>query len=131
MRNDVSVWLMSRTYKWEVLLDGDFTSTNPKLSKEIMEKIGHGCPTPGRARRLTVGRNITLTLIEFIAVWRRVRIPSVSHKKRRKGNPVPRGINGHPIPGRYKNMNLALHVGGVSNETVKYGCGFCGTCTKE
>jgi hypothetical protein len=42
------------------------TSTNPKLSKKIikerMVKIGRGSQTPGRTGRLTVGRNITLTL---------------------------------------------------------------------
>jgi hypothetical protein len=46
------------------------TSTNPKLSKKIikerMGKIGRGVPdgclTPGQTGRLTVGRNITLTL---------------------------------------------------------------------
>jgi hypothetical protein len=32
---------------------------------------------------------------------------------------------------RYKYGDLALHVGGVSNETVKYGREFCGTSTKE
>jgi hypothetical protein len=32
-------------------------------------------------------------------------------------------ILGHPVPGRYKYGNLALQVGGVSDETVKYGYG--------
>jgi hypothetical protein len=31
---------------------------------------------------------------------------------------------GHPVPGGYKYGNLALQVGGVSDETVKYGFGF-------
>jgi hypothetical protein len=30
----------------------------------------------------------------------------------------------HPVPGGYKYGNLALQVGGVSDETVKYGYGF-------
>jgi hypothetical protein len=34
---------------------------------------------------------------------------------------------GHPVPGRYKYGDLALQVGGVSNETVKYNREFCGT----
>jgi hypothetical protein len=28
---------------------------------------------------------------------------------------------GHPVPGGYKYRDLALQVGGVSDETVKYG----------
>jgi hypothetical protein len=31
----------------------------------------------------------------------------------------------------YKYGNLAFQVGGVSNETVKYGREFCGTSTQE
>jgi hypothetical protein len=31
---------------------------------------------------------------------------------------------GHPVPGGYKYGNLALQVGGVSDETVKFGFGF-------
>jgi hypothetical protein len=34
---------------------------------------------------------------------------------------------GLPVPGGYKYGNLALQVGGVSDETVKYGHGFCET----
>jgi hypothetical protein len=37
----------------------------------------------------------------------------------------------HPVPGGYKYENLALQVGGVSDETVKYGREFCGTSTEE
>jgi hypothetical protein len=37
----------------------------------------------------------------------------------------------HPVPGGYKYGNLALQVGGVSDETVKYGREFCGTSTQE
>jgi hypothetical protein len=37
----------------------------------------------------------------------------------------------HPIPGGYKYGNLALQVGGVSDETVKYGRELCGTSTRE
>jgi hypothetical protein len=44
---------------------------------------------------------------------------------------VPGGITGHPVPGRYKYGNLALQVGEVSDETVKYGREFCGTSTQE
>jgi hypothetical protein len=33
---------------------------------------------------------------------------------------------GHPVPEEYKYGNLALQVGGVSAEAVKYGYGFCG-----
>jgi hypothetical protein len=33
--------------------------------------------------------------------------------------------------GGYKYRNLALQVGGVSDETVKYGHEFCGTSTQE
>jgi hypothetical protein len=36
---------------------------------------------------------------------------------------------GHPAPGGYKYGDLALEVGGVSDETVKYGCEFCRTST--
>jgi hypothetical protein len=36
--------------------------------------------------------------------------------------PNARGVYlGHPIPGGYKYGDLALQVGGVSNETVNYG----------
>jgi hypothetical protein len=37
----------------------------------------------------------------------------------------------HPVPGGYKYGNLALQVGGVSDETVNYGSEFCGTSTQE
>jgi hypothetical protein len=30
----------------------------------------------------------------------------------------------NPVPGGYKYGNLSLQVGGVSDETVKYGFGF-------
>jgi hypothetical protein len=33
----------------------------------------------------------------------------------------------HPVPGGYKYGNLALQVGGVSDETIKYNFGFCAT----
>jgi hypothetical protein len=36
----------------------------------------------------------------------------------------PGGIIGPPVPGEYKYGNLAVQVGGVSNETVKYGFEF-------
>jgi hypothetical protein len=38
---------------------------------------------------------------------------------------------GHPVPGGYKYGDLALEVGGVSDETIKYGREFCGTSTQE
>jgi hypothetical protein len=44
---------------------------------------------------------------------------------------VTGGITGPPVPGGYKYGNLAHQVGGVSNETVKYGREFCGTSTQE
>jgi hypothetical protein len=34
---------------------------------------------------------------------------------------------GHPVSGGNKYGNLALQVGGVSDETLKYGREFCGT----
>jgi hypothetical protein len=37
--------------------------------------------------------------------------------------------SGHPVPGGYKYENLALQVGGVSDETLKYGYGFIATPT--
>jgi hypothetical protein len=37
----------------------------------------------------------------------------------------------NPVPGGYKYGNLALQVGGVLNETVKYGREFCGTSIQE
>jgi hypothetical protein len=38
---------------------------------------------------------------------------------------------GHAVPGGYKYEDLALQVGGVSDEAVKYVREFCGTSTKE
>jgi hypothetical protein len=38
---------------------------------------------------------------------------------------------GHSLSGGYKYEDLALQVGGVSSETVKYGREFCGTWTRE
>jgi hypothetical protein len=35
----------------------------------------------------------------------------------------------HPVPGGYKYGDLTLQVGGVSDETVKYGREFCDTST--
>jgi hypothetical protein len=37
---------------------------------------------------------------------------------------------GHPVPGGYKYGNMTLQVG-FSDETVKYGYGFCATPTIE
>jgi hypothetical protein len=36
----------------------------------------------------------------------------------------------HPVPGGYKYGDLALEIGGVSNER-EYDCGFCGTQTRK
>jgi hypothetical protein len=44
---------------------------------------------------------------------------------------MPKGITGHPVPGGYKYGNLALQVGDVSDETVKYGYRFGATRTTE
>jgi hypothetical protein len=38
---------------------------------------------------------------------------------------------GHPVSGGYKYGNLALQVGGVSDETAKYGYGFSANRTTE
>jgi hypothetical protein len=54
-----------------------------------------------------------------------------SHKRRHKMNPVPGGITGPPCSWGYKYGNLALQVGGVSDETAKYGFGFWATRTIE
>jgi hypothetical protein len=86
-----------------------------------------------RHQGLTVGRNVTLTLDWTIMFLRDIygdlafqvgggleylhRSPA-SRKRRRRGNPVPGGITGG-----YKHRNLALKVGEISDETVKYGYG--------
>jgi hypothetical protein len=38
---------------------------------------------------------------------------------------------GHLVPGGYKYGDLALQVGGVLDETVKYGREFCGISNQE
>jgi hypothetical protein len=58
---------------------------------------------------LIVGRNVTST----------------------SGTQSPEVWLGHPVLGEYKYGDLALQVGWVSNETVKYGHEFCGTLTQE
>jgi hypothetical protein len=40
-------------------------------------------------------------------------------------------MGSHPVPGGYKYRNLALQVGGVSNEIVEYGREFCWTSTQD
>jgi hypothetical protein len=55
----------------------------------------------------------------------------VSRKRRREGNPMSGGITGAPCSWRYKYGDLALQVGGVSDETVKYGLEFRGTWARE
>jgi hypothetical protein len=42
---------------------------------------------------------------------------------------MPGGILGHPVPGGCTTADLAHQVGGVSDETVIYGCGSCATLT--
>jgi hypothetical protein len=58
-------------------------------------------------------------------------LPPASHKRRRKGNPAPGGKLSYPVPGVYKYGNLALHVGGVSDERRIYDYGYCATLTSE
>jgi hypothetical protein len=48
-----------------------------------------------------------------------------------KGTQCPGVYLGHLVPGGYKYGDLALQVGGVPNETVKYSREFCGTSTEE
>jgi hypothetical protein len=47
------------------------------------------------------------------------------------GTQFPGVYLGHPVPGGYKYGNLALQVGGVSDEAVKYGREFYRTSTHE
>jgi hypothetical protein len=54
-----------------------------------------------------------------------------SRKRRQKGNPVPGVYLGHPVPRGCKYGDLALQVGGVSNETVKYGLSSAGLRPKS
>jgi hypothetical protein len=56
---------------------------------------------------------------------------SAASRKNKKGIQCPWLQLGHPVPGGYKYGDLALQVGGVSNETVKYGLEFCGPSTQE
>jgi hypothetical protein len=48
---------------------------------------------------------------------------------RRQDTQFPGVQLGHYVPRGYKYGNLALQIGGVSDETVKYGYGFCATRT--
>jgi hypothetical protein len=82
--------------------------------------VPDGCLTPGRTGRLTVGRNITLTLTLTLNV-----------STGRKRNPVPGSITGQPCSWGISLRDLALQVGGVSYETVKYGREFCGTWIQQ
>jgi hypothetical protein len=61
--------------------------------------------TSGQTGRLTEGRKITLTLTLTLVDF----------------NPVPGDITGPLCSGGHKYGDLALQVGGVSYETVKYG----------
>jgi hypothetical protein len=38
---------------------------------------------------------------------------------------------GHPVLGRYKYGDLALQIGGVSDDRVIYGCVSCATLTSD
>jgi hypothetical protein len=49
----------------------------------------------------------------------------------KKGTQCPGVYLGYPVPGGYKYGDLALYVGGVSNETIKYGSEFCGILSQE
>jgi hypothetical protein len=40
-------------------------------------------------------------------------------------------VRSDPVTGGYKYGDLILQVGGVSDETVKYGREFCGISTQE
>jgi hypothetical protein len=44
---------------------------------------------------------------------------------------VREGATKYRVPGGYKYGKLSLQVGGVSDETLKYGREFCGTSTQE
>jgi hypothetical protein len=48
----------------------------------------------------------------------------------KKGTQCPGEKLGHPVPWGYQYGDLALQVGGVSDEIVKYGREFCGTSTQ-
>jgi hypothetical protein len=59
-------------------------------------------------------------------------LSKASRKRRQKVNPVSGGITGQSCSWEgNKYRNLALQVGGVSNEKVKYSRAFCGTSTQE
>jgi hypothetical protein len=69
-----------------------------------------------------------LVLRKLNPVWRWVRIPPQlaweSYEATKRGTQCPREYLGHPVSGGYKYGTLALQVGGVSEETVKYGSEF-------
>jgi hypothetical protein len=78
---------------------GHPTSTNPKLSKNNQRENGKnwsrvldGCLTPGRTGRLTVGRNVTLTLTltKLSPVSEYVHRSPASCRRGRKWSAVPR-----------------------------------------
>jgi hypothetical protein len=63
------------------------------------------------------------------AGWNTSTVVPASRTRLQKGNPVPEVVN--PVPVGYKYGDLALQVGGVSDETVKFGYGFYATLTSE
>jgi hypothetical protein len=91
---------------------------------------------PGPLIFLTNSSSIVLTrlrgsLPRVEAGYNTSTVIPVSHKRQQKGNPVPGGITRLPCSWSYKYGNLALQVGVVSDETVKYSREFCGTSTQE
>jgi hypothetical protein len=75
-------------------------------------------------------RTINLALLAWGGLEYLHRNPA-SRKRQRKWNPAPGGITGPHCSWGYKYGNLALQVGGISDETVKYGYGFWATRTIE
>jgi hypothetical protein len=59
--------------------------------------------------------------IGMLPVWSKLRLYNKGQDQ----------ITGHLVPGGYKYGNLALQVGEVSDETLKYCYGFCATRTIE
>jgi hypothetical protein len=57
---------------------------------------------------------------------------TASRKRRQKWNPVSGGVTGPPCSwGEYKYRDMALQIGGVSDETARCGYEFCGTWIGE
>jgi hypothetical protein len=104
-------------------------------------------PCGSRSKRHYLVGLCFLWSTDWILIYHLDKLPPASRKRRGEGSPVvsdlyilnlcvPCGSRGkqrlgHPVPGGYKYGNLALQVGGISDETVKYGYGFCATRTIE